>query len=55
MFCYLSEEVVRGDPSDLDNSLRYDAVNINAIGTSEYNPALPNIYKWDAVNQQLAG
>ena len=50
MFYYLAEEIVRGDPLDLNNALRYDKVIVNAIGSKDFNPALPNVYKWDAVN-----
>ena len=34
---------------------RYDAVYINATGMPEYNPALPNVYKWDTSKQKVAG
>ena len=49
------EEVVRGDLGDLDKLLRYDKVIVNIIGTSVYNPALPNVYKWDQVNHCVLG
>ena len=55
MYYYLAEEMIRGNPSDLSNTLRYDKVIFNAAGTHELNPALPNVYKWDAVNQIITG
>ena len=55
MFYYLVKEVVRGDPSDPNNSLQYNKVVLNAIGPTNFNPALPNVYKWDALNKRVAG
>ena len=55
MFYYLAEEIIQGDPADPLNTLQYDKVVVNVIGTKEFNPALPNVYKWDAVNQHIAG
>ena len=43
MLYYLAEEIARGDPSDPDNALRYDAVMINAPGLPSFNPALPYV------------
>ena len=55
MHYYLAEEIIRGDPSDLSNMLRYDKVIVNTVGTQEFNPVLPNVYKQDAVNHRIAG
>ena len=41
---YLAEEIIRGDPFDPDNLLRFNTVIINAVGTDQYNPALPNAF-----------
>ena len=54
-YYYLAEEVARGDPSDHNNRLRYDEVKINAPGSPGFNPALPYVYKWDALNMRIAG
>ena len=54
-FYFIAEEIVRGDPFEPDSTLRYDKVFVNAVGTAEFNPALPNVYKWDEVNKKIAG
>ena len=54
-FYFIAEEVVRGDNFDPRNTLRFDKVIINAIGTLDYNPDLPNVYKWYKVNKCIAG
>ena len=43
MLYYLAEKIIQGDPSDPYNSLRYNKVVVNAIGTLEFNPAMPNV------------
>ena len=55
MYYELTEEVARGDPVDLDNTLCYNIITINAISTVKYNPALPNVYKWDNVAKIISG
>ena len=52
---HLAEELIRGDRMDLSNSLRFDKVIINAVGSKDYNPALPNVYKYNRVNKKIAG
>ena len=54
-FYFMAEEIVRGDPSDPQSALRYDKVIVNAVGMGEFNPSLPNVYKWDEVNKRIAG
>ena len=46
---------MRGDLFDPDSTLRYDKVVVNVVGTAEFNPALPNVYKWDEENKKIAG
>ena len=55
MMYYLAEEVIRGDHRELRNPLRWDRVTLNLVGADNYDPAMPNVYKWDAVNARLAG
>ena len=54
-FYYWAEEVARGDPCNLDNTLCYDDVIINSPGTPSFNPALPYVYKWDTINKIIVG
>ena len=35
--------------------MRFDKVVINYIGNKDYNPALPNVYKYDKVHKRIAG
>ena len=55
MFYHLAEEIVWRYPLDPTNALRYDKVVVNTIGTPEYNPALPNKFKWDLTNNYIVG
>lgn len=54
MFFYLAEEFVRGNPADESNELRWDKVILNLFGDPEFNPALPNVYKWCSIKDQIA-
>ena len=54
-FYYLAEEFARGKHTDENNPLRWDKVVLNMIGNKDYNPALPNVYKWDSINNRIAG
>ena len=53
-FYYFVEEFVRGKESLADNSLRWDKVILNIIGNSNYNPLLPNVFKWDYALNRIA-
>ena len=44
---------MQGDPFDPESTLRRDKIIVNAVGTAEFNPALPNVYKWDKVKNRL--
>ena len=39
----------------MKKSLRFDKVVINAIGNKDYNPALPNVYKYNEIHKRIAG
>ena len=55
MMYYLAEEVIRGDHRATNNPLRWDRVVLNLVGAVDYDPTMPNVYKWDGVNGRLAG
>jgi len=46
-FYYLAEEFIRGNEKEKDNPLRWDKVILNSIGNADFNPALPNVFKWN--------
>ena len=52
---YVAEEFARGNRLTLDNPLRWDNVVLNLFGSKDYDPSLPNVYKWDDVRKQIAG
>jgi len=54
-FYYLAEEFVRGDESDPSNPLHWDSIVLNLIGNANFNPSLPNVFKWNAREKKLAG
>jgi len=54
-FYYLAEEFIRGNESEIDNPLRWDKVVLNLIGNSDFNPSLPNVFKWNKIKNRLAG
>ena len=54
-FYYLAEEFIRGNEKEPQNPLRWDRVVLNLIGNSDFNPALPNVFKWNEKAQKLAG
>jgi len=54
-FYYLAEEFVRGDEKDISNTLYWKSIILNLIGSEDYNPALPNVYKWNDLVSNLAG
>lgn len=51
---YLAEEILRGNPNDPANILKWDCIILNMLGDSTYNPALPNVYKWCSKRKQMA-
>ena len=55
MMYYLAEEVIRGDHRAANNPLRWDEVILNLVGSPEYDPTMPNVYKFDKINRRLAG
>jgi len=54
-FYYLAEEFIRGNEKEPNNPLRWDRVVLNLIGNPDFNPALPNVFKWNETAQRLAG
>ena len=40
---------------DEKNPLRWDKVILNLIGNTNFDPAYPNVYKWDSHNNRIAG
>ena len=54
-FYYLAEEFIRGNHHETTNPLRWDEVILNLIGNKDYNPAFPNVYKWDKHVNRIAG
>jgi len=54
-YYYLAEEFIRGNEKETNNPLRWDRVILNMIGNSDFNPSLPNVFKWNAKAQRMAG
>jgi len=54
-FYYLAEEFVRGNEKEKSNPLRWDRVVLNLIGNADFNPALPNVFKWNEDAKRLSG
>jgi len=54
-FYYIAEEFVRGNEKDVRNPLYWKKVIFNLIGSEGYNPALPNVYKWNDLIENIAG
>jgi len=54
-FYYLAEEFIRGNEKEKSNPLRWDRVILNLIGNPDFNPSLPNVFKWNDDVQRLAG
>ena len=51
---YLSEELVKGDRLGINSTLRYDNVVLNLIVNGDFNPTLPNMYKWDDIAKKTS-
>ena len=54
-FYYLAEEFIRGNQQESGNPLRWDEIVLNLIGSKDYNPTYPNVYKWDSRMKRIAG
>ena len=54
-YYYLAEEFVRGNEQEPLNPLRWDRVILNTIGSKEYDPALPNVFKLNKLTNRIAG
>ena len=54
-FYYLAEEFCRGNSQEETNPLHWDRVMLNLIGNANYNPAMPNVYKWNSRVERMAG
>ena len=48
------ESVIQGNRKASENPLRWDSVVLNLPGNEDYNPKLPWVYKWDALNKRIA-
>jgi hypothetical protein len=49
-----SEEIIVGDRSDPLNPFFWDSVKLNLPGTSDYNPSMPWVYRWNSRQSQMA-
>ena len=54
-FYYLAEEFVRGDRKCQNNPLRWDKIVLNLMGNENFNPALPNVFKWNEHVKRISG
>ena len=52
---YIAEEFARGNEDDVSNELYWDSLKLNLIGNEDYNPRLPNVYKWNSLLNLIAG
>ena len=50
-----SEDFIRGDRKDPRNPLRWDRVILNLPGSLNYRPDKPAVYRYDDLNQKIAG
>ena len=48
------EEIIVGDRRDKDNPFYWDCAILNMPGTNTYNPAMPWVYKWNGIKNQMA-
>ena len=48
-----SKDIIKGDRHDISNPMHWDEVRLNLPGMTDYNPALPKVYKFDIVNNRL--
>ena len=54
-FYYLAEEVIIGDPEDLDNPLSWQAVILNLPGMKNFDPRKPWVFRWNKRWSVIAG
>jgi len=54
-YYYFAEEFIRGCEKALNNPLRWDKIVLNLIGSKRFNPALPQVFKWNEVARKIAG
>jgi hypothetical protein len=47
-------EVVVGDREEKNNPFRWDYVVLNLPGSSEYDPSMPRVYKWNCMSNAIA-
>jgi hypothetical protein len=52
---YVAEEFCRGPTSAKDNPMGYDEVRLNLPGSSDYNPSLPRVMKWNQAAKAISG
>jgi hypothetical protein len=50
----ISEEIIKGDRNSKDNPFRWHRVIFNLPGTPQYDPGRPWMYRWDAIDQEMA-
>ena len=48
------DDIIRGNRLDGMNEFRWDSLILNLPGMSEYDPALPKVYKWNEELAQMA-
>ena len=48
------DEIVRGDPSDQDNYMKWSEVKLNIPGMENYDPCMPWVYKFNRDTGRLA-
>jgi hypothetical protein len=52
---YVAEKSCRGPASAKDNPMGYHEVCLNVPGSSDYNPSLPRVMKWNQAAKAIAG
>ena len=53
-FYYFMEEFVLGNPTDPNNSFRWDSIILNLPVMESFNSSLPFVIKWDSVEKLIA-
>ena len=49
-----SEEIILGNRLELSNPFYWDTLKLNFPGTLDYEPAMPWVYKWNDIAQEMA-
>jgi len=52
-YYYITEEFVRGNGKDPLNPLYLSKIVLNLMGNTNYNPALPNVFKWNNIVNRM--